>query len=77
MSTASQTLSEYMSIALVQLNHIAIRVTDKDSLPAWPQPNGLAAERDTSGLKPPRRSRDVRAEKREVCDSRMLFRQVH
>jgi hypothetical protein len=62
--------------ALVQFNHIAIRITHEGPLRFGPEADGATTQWDASGLKPLLRSYDVRAQECEVCDSLVLLRGV-
>src|SRR5213083_863509 len=48
-----------LSAALVQFNHVAIRVAHEDSLRSGPEADRAAAQRDTRRLEPLLRGHDV------------------
>jgi hypothetical protein len=66
-----------MLSALVQLNHIAIGIAHEDPLRPRTEADGPATERDASRLEPLLRNHDVRAQEREVRDSRVLLCTIH
>src|SRR2546425_8319024 len=63
--------------ALVQFNHVAIRIAHEDSLRPGPEADGAAAQRDTGRLEPLLRGHDVGAQEGEVRDAGMLVGDVH
>jgi hypothetical protein len=50
-----------LSAALVQFDHVAIRIAHEDSLRPGPEADGAAAQRDTGRLEPLLRGDDVGA----------------
>src|SRR6266513_435905 len=66
-----------LSAALVQFNHVAIRIADEDSLRSGPEAHGAAAQRDTGRLEALLRRHDVGAQEGKVRDAGMLVGNVH
>src|SRR5882762_9588007 len=58
-----------LSAALVQFNHVAIRVAHEDSLRSGPEADRAAAQRDTRRLEPLLRGHDVGAQEGKVRDA--------
>ena len=65
------------SIALVQLNDIAIGIANQDPLRCGPEVVGAATQRDAGRLKPLLCRHDVGAPECEVRDSRVPFGYIH